>query len=355
MGVKVENKKGYIMKIESYEIAMQSQHTYQKTELASSLSFSTVLFDSPFQKEQSQTDLVDVEEVETPSRLESFENTRTTMLNQIIQNLMSMFSENRFKDNMSQEQDMFMYHRISYMERFEENECLDFSTTGCVKTDSGDFDINVNFSMSRSFAIENRIDIFNKFDPLVINLDGDIPSLSNDTFSFDLDNDGESDQISKLKSGNGFLAYDQNGDGTINQGSELFGTLTGDGFGELAAYDLDANNWIDENDTIFDKLQIWLQNEDTNEKELVGLGEVGIGAIFLGSESSEFTFKTQMNQTLGEMVSCGVYLNEDGTCGNISQIDFAARDIANNETKIPKEIKEIQKSHPEPLGELLQA
>ena len=158
---------------------------------------------------------------------------------------------------------------MSIHERYEEHESISFSTKGHIKTDKGCLDIDLNFNMSRDFVTENRIDVFDSFDPLVINLDGDLPNLSSDTFSFDLDNDGESDQISKLGSRSGFLALDKNDDGIINQGSELFGTMTGNGFGELSEYDLDANNWIDENDSIFDKLRIWLKNEDDNEKVML--------------------------------------------------------------------------------------
>jgi len=230
-------------------------------------------------------------------------------------------------------------------ERYEEHESLSFSTIGQIRTEKGSLDIDLNFNMSRNFAIENKIDIFDTFDPLVLNFEGALPNLSSNTFSFDLDNDGESDQISKLGFGSGFLALDKNDDGIINQGSELFGTLTGNGFGELSSYDLDGNQWIDENDTIFDKLRIWLKNDDNNEKELVGLGEMGVGAIFLGSISSEFTYKTSFNQTLGEMKSSGIFLNENGTAGNISQIDFSAR---NNQDDEKKESRK-------PLEEFLQA
>jgi hypothetical protein len=45
-------------------------------------------------------------------------------------------------------------------------------------------------------------------------------------------------------------------DGRVNDGRELFGPITGDGFAELAAYDDDGNNWIDENDGIYDNLSI---------------------------------------------------------------------------------------------------
>jgi hypothetical protein len=308
------------MKIQSHEIAMQSQHTYSKVELETQMSFSTVFTKRP---------LIDsIEPIELPELQKPYtwDNSRT--INGIIQNLINMLKSKSQKTTEFEDvvDSPFGYSHFSLRQRYEEHESLSFSTVGQIQTDSGYLDINVNFSMSRDFVIENHIDVYSSFDPLIINLDGNIPNLSTDTFSFDLDNDGECDQISTLESGCGFLAFDKNGDGIINQGSELFGTITGDGFGELSAYDEDGNHWIDENDAIFDKLQVWLKNEDSNEKELVGLGEVGIGAIFLDSSSSEFTYKTNMNQTLAEMKSCSIFLNEDGSCGTIAQIDFAMRD-----------------------------
>ena len=44
-----------------------------------------------------------------------------------------------------------------------------------------------------------------------------------------------------MLNGSGYLALDKNGDGTINDGSELFGTRNGDGFADLAQYDEDGN------------------------------------------------------------------------------------------------------------------
>lgn len=300
------------MRIESYEIQMQSQHSISM-KFEKEISFSRML-EVPKPK-------VDLDSIE-PQRYDANRNISDFMrtIDEIIRSLMSML-ESKFTQKREE------VPVISIYQRYEEHESLSFSTIGHIKTDKGYLDINLNFNMSRDFVIENNIDIFDTFDPLVINLDGGLPSLSQDTFSFDLDNDGESDQISKLGAGNGFLALDKNGDGIINQGSELFGTISGNGFDELREYDLDGNNWIDENDSIFNKLQIWLKNEDDNERELVGLGEVGIGAIFLGSNSSEFTFKTSSNETLGVMKSCGIFLNENGSCGNISQIDFAKKPL----------------------------
>ena len=335
------------MKIESHEIAMQSQHTEYKSILESQMSFSTFFDTTP------PTELQNIEQaqIEEPkeSDISNFFTDNMRTISEIIQNLIKMLQDRTSKIS-TDEEEVNGYTHLSFYEKYEEHESLDFSTIGEIKTDKGSLNINLNFSMSRSFIVENRIDVYSTFDPLVINLDGDIPNLSDDTFSFDLDNDGESEQISTLEAGSGFLALDKNLDGIINQGSELFGTLTGNGFGELSTYDDDKNNWIDENDSIFDKLQIWLKNEDTNEKELVGLGEVGIGAIFLDSQQSEFTYKTQTNQTLGEIKSCGIFLNENGSCGNISQIDFASRKAEDTQ-----DIAKINTSEPEPLAILLQA
>ncbi len=341
------------MKIQSHEIAMQSQHSYERMELETQASFSTFFTDTPVGIDPTQ-ELTNDNEVESDDISSYFSETSRT-ISEIIQNLMNMLSAKSQKAP-EENQETFGYTHFSMMQRFEEHESLDFSTMGHIKTDKGSMDINLNFSMSRSFVVENNIDIFSSFDPLVINLDGDIPDLSEDTFSFDLDNDGESDQISKLGSQSGFLALDKNGDGIVNQGSELFGTISGNGFGELSTYDEDGNHWIDENDSIFDKLQIWLKNEDDNEKELIGLGEVGIGAIFLDSSSSEFTYKTNTNQTLGDMKSCGLFLNEDGSCGNISQIDFASRELESEKNvKFTLAEANAKESHTEPLAELLQA
>ena len=331
------------MKIQSHEIAMQSKHIEYKSMIESQMNFETYFTDLP-----NGIEFDEKPQAITPtykSCMNSFLEDKDRTLEGIINSLIKMLQE-RVATNTAQdveEEDASGYIHMSYMEKYEEHESLSFSTKGNIQTDKGSLDINLNFSMSRSFVVENSIDIYSAFDPLIINLDGDIPNLLNDTFSFDLDNDGKNDQISKLGSGSGFLAYDKNKDGKVNQGSELFGTLTGNGFGELSAYDEDANSWIDENDSIFDSLQIWLKNEDKNEKELVGLGEVGIGAIYLNSESSQFTYKTASNDVLGEMKSSGIFLHDDGRVGNISQVDFVATEDIEMQSK------------EEPLATLLQA
>jgi hypothetical protein len=138
----------------------------------------------------------------------------------------------------------------------------------------------------------------------------------------DLDGDGKEEKISFLEQGSGFLALDQNGDGIINDGNELLGPKTGDGFRELAAFDSDENGWIDENDPVFHNLRIWIKDE-TGKDSLVALGEKGLGAIYLGNVNTNFSLKGEENELQAQIQKTGIFLKEDGQAGTIQHIDFA--------------------------------
>ncbi len=216
------------------------------------------------------------------------------------------------------------FNRQSYFE----SEQTDFATQGKVVTASGkEINFNVEVSMSRSFYEETAsfldLSMIRLTDPLVINLDTETASVSDQKFYFDLDADGHAEQISRLNAGSGFLALDKNGDGVINDGSELFGTASGNGFADLAQYDQDGNGWIDEADEIFDKLLIW-QKDENGKDVLRGLGAAGVGAIYLGNVNTEFSLNSQTdNKTNAVVRQTGMFLYENGTAGTMQQIDLA--------------------------------
>ncbi len=157
------------------------------------------------------------------------------------------------------------------MERYE-SQSMSFETQATVKTSDGK-EINVDISLSMSQEFYEKVSLSStqlRFcDPLVINFDAPSAALSDTKFAFDLDCDGTEDQISQLMKGSGYLALDLNEDGVINDGGELFGAKSGDGFADLAKYDADSNGWIDENDEVFNKLRVWHVN-DEGEYKLVG-------------------------------------------------------------------------------------
>lgn len=210
---------------------------------------------------------------------------------------------------------------------FEESEITSFSTTGTVKTSDGrEINFNVNVGMSREFQEYYGEDLelasFSFCDPLVINLDTDVAQLEDQTFYFDIDGDGEQDEISKLGAGSGYLALDKNGDGVINDGKELFGTASGNGFADLAKYDEDGNGWIDENDAVWGKLKIWTKDENGKDV-LYTLADKGVGAICLQNASTDFTRKGADGQTLGAIRNTGVFLYENGNVGTVQHVDVA--------------------------------
>lgn len=211
-----------------------------------------------------------------------------------------------------------------------EAEDTEFSTVGTVRTADGrEINFNVNVGMSRQFQQTFREDLelasFTMCDPLVINLDTDVASLSDQTFYFDIDADGELDEVSQLGTGSGYLALDKNGDGVINDGSELFGTASGNGFADLAKYDEDGNGWIDENDAIWNKLKIWMKDEKGNDV-LYRLADKGVGAICLQNVSTDFTLTGQGGQTNGAIRNSGVFLYENGNIGTVQHVDVAKYD-----------------------------
>ena len=128
---------------------------------------------------------------------------------------------------------------------YTEAESTTFQTSGLVTTADGrNISFGVEVSMSRAFTAKYdslTCEEYIKTDPLMINLDTNVGTVSDMKFYFDLDADGTEEEISFAGKGSGFLALDKNGDGVINDGSELFGTKSGDGFADLAAYDEDGN------------------------------------------------------------------------------------------------------------------
>ena len=211
---------------------------------------------------------------------------------------------------------------------FTESQELNFSSVGHVTTSDGrTIDFNLDISMSRSFSKYYREEVSTvagMFDPLVLNFSGNVADLTDTKFRFDLDCDGEEDEISTLNEGSGFLAFDKNGDGIINDGSELFGTSSGDGFKDLALYDRDGNGWIDENDDIYDRLKIWVKDLNGNDT-LYSLKDKNVGAIYLGSVDTNLILRSETSGNInGALRRSGLFLYEDGSgAGMMSHLDIA--------------------------------
>ena len=216
-----------------------------------------------------------------------------------------------------------------YRASYTETEDTQFSAEGIIRTADGrEIRFQIALAMQRSYHEETSVslrlgDAVRAKDPLVINFDGSAAELADTRFAFDLDADGQQEQIARLAGGSGYLALDRNHNGRVDDGSELFGPHSGDGFADLAAHDADGNGWIDESDPVFRQLQVWRQTAE-GDGQLVGLAEAGVGAISLARVSTPFDLKTGTNTQLGQVRASGVYLAEDGRAGTVQQIDLTA-------------------------------
>jgi len=210
---------------------------------------------------------------------------------------------------------------------YQEFEATEFHTTGQAKTEDGrTINFNIDIMMNRSYMeyMDVHIPMMQNalYDPLVINVGSDSADVRDQKFMFDIDSDGTEDEISMLRRGSGFLALDKNDDGIINDGSELFGTKSGDGFADLKEYDSDGNGWIDENDEVFSKLKVWCKGEN-GEDILMDLKDADIGAIYLGSSDTEFTIGGSDGIRDGVIRSTGFFLKESSGTGTVQHVDMA--------------------------------
>lgn len=279
---------------------------------------------------------------EIPSSEATSRNLRHSLFRYIIEMMHDMIKGKNFTSYSRQsdylvsepapgEQIRQVFYRENTSVFYSEKESVTFATQGTVKTSDGrEFSFSVDFSLSRSFMQQTGTDIWGMSevivykDPLVINMEVPSAGISGQSFFFDMDGDGAAEKMASLDRGSGFLALDKNEDGIINNGGELFGAESGDGFADLAAYDEDNNGWIDENDAVFSQLKVWTKDAGGNDL-LLSLKEADVGAIFLGHLSTGFHLKdSETNETQAKIQSSGIFLHEStGEAGTIQHVDFA--------------------------------
>lgn len=207
---------------------------------------------------------------------------------------------------------------------YEESQQTSFSASGVIRTADGqEVNFQIDLQMEYHYREESSVSVHagdqRRKDPLVINFGGTAAQLQSQTFRFDLDNDGQQENVPMLGNGSGYLAIDTNKNGRIDSGKELLGPQTDNGFAELSALDSDKNGWIDESDAAFKDLKIWLPTPD-GKGRLLSLQEAGIGALALARVDSPFSLKNGRSD-LGAVRQTGLYLKEDGSVGTLQEID----------------------------------
>lgn len=216
--------------------------------------------------------------------------------------------------------------RYEYHDTYSEKEQTAFAAGGIIKTADGkEIQFTLDLNMNREFVQSTDISVRAGdalLDPLVINFSGKAAELTDQKFAFDLNADGVKENMPFVAGGSGILVFDKNGDQKVNDGSELFGPSTGNGFQELAALDSTKDGWIDESDSSYNKLYVWTKDQNGNDN-FQSLKESGVGAIYIPAVETSFDLKNSDNTTKGQIKRTGIYLSESGSAGTVQQIDVA--------------------------------
>ena len=165
-------------------------------------------------------------------------------------------------------------------------------------------------------------------DPIVLDLGApglDFSTLT-DGVQFDINADGHTDQVAWTNGEDGLLAYDLDGSGKIENGTEIFtpvfaGGHYADGLAALASLDSNSDSKIDSGDAGFDKLVVWQDaNHDgvSDAGELKSLSALGITGIDLGAVGSNAYIDGQA------VLAEGSFTYADGTTGTFVEVNFDA-------------------------------
>jgi hypothetical protein len=218
---------------------------------------------------------------------------------------------------------------ISWQRTLRESVSESEKTTVCGKgtvttCDGRAIEFDYSLAMERNYTSEKVVEengLVRLSDPLMLSFNGAACELSEERISFDLNADGSAAQIPGIGQGSGYLVFDRNGNGKADNGSELFGVASGNGFADLARLDGDHNGWIDEADPAFSQLGVW------SGDGFGSLKQQGIGALCTATVNAEFSLKTKSNELLGQIRAAGLYLSEAGEVGHLQQVDLAVSDL----------------------------
>jgi hypothetical protein len=167
--------------------------------------------------------------------------------------------------------------------------------------------------------------------PLVIDLGRDGISTRSITegVTFDLDRDGQLDATAWVGSADGLLVRDLNGDGIVNDGSELFGSFTDltsgaralDGYQALRDLDKNQDGFIDSSDSAWGSIMVWQDLDGdgiTDADEMRTLQDVGVTRL-------STSVRVDVSSQNGNVVALhSDVMWADGTTGQMADIWFQA-------------------------------
>jgi serralysin len=193
-------------------------------------------------------------------------------------------------------------------------------------TNSGGTDtVRLSFG-GQSWTITDTNVVASAADPIIFDLGTKGISFTSfvDGVQFDINGDGAPDQIAWTTGDDGILAYDLDGSGVIENGSEIFSPVLGGGsfsssLAALASLDSNSDGMIDASDAGFGDLLVWQdQSHDgvSDTGELSTLTDFGITSISLSASASQAYIDGQA------VFSEGSFTYTDGTANTFLEVSL---------------------------------
>jgi hypothetical protein len=194
----------------------------------------------------------------------------------------------------------------------------------------------------------SQIEVMDFSTPIVLDLDGDgVRTLALSAgVQFDVLATGSAVNTGWVSQGDGLLVMDHNGDGVINDGSELFGSSTtlangdkaADGYVALAELDSNHDGVISSADATFADLRVWVDaNTDgiSSTMELKTLDELGITQLGLATDSNRVLDK-------GNLVGLtSTYQTADGASHAAADVWFAVQTAASSDANLGARVSDM--------------
>lgn len=160
-----------------------------------------------------------------------------------------------------------------------------------------------------------------RVDPIVITIGKASASLRGDNIDFDIDGNGTNENMAVLGQNDYLLSLDKSKNGIIDNGRELFGPSSGNGFLELGFLDSNHDNKIDNSDMNFNNLRL-LEFSSTKQQFLHTLSSKGVESIYLSTSKTITQLSDENGNLRAEITEKGTVKLGNNSAGVVQHLDF---------------------------------
>jgi hypothetical protein len=225
--------------------------------------------------------------------------------------------------------------QVSITTLLTEQQQLNFAMQGEFIIDNKKVNLNYQLNLKASYSSIHSIETTAAAlkDPVVIQFGTRSIGYITDYTKFDINNDNKQNDLPIFSGDVGYLIFDKNNNHHVDNGGELFGPTTNNGFSELAQLDSNNNGFFDNQDDKYSQIYIWQpkqtkpnSNEQSpNKQNLVSLSQAGIKAISLNAITTQFNFRDQSKDNKGEinarLTQTSFAISENNKTLGVHQID----------------------------------